>query len=183
MKWSFNLKIGETSTTITGISFSQVFRKAKNHLSKINVNLSDDDLRKAIHDQNRPDPVQSEKVTIASSIKGAKALLNYAMGKAVSNQEILRRANICATCPKVSNVSDCMGCGGSGRITSLINTIRRQKGSEVAIPNNIKRKFCGVCQCSIPLLIVTKFEDFSKDEHVRPDHCWMNPSSKNFTSQ
>lgn len=181
--WSFNLKTEKTSKTITGISFNEVFRKSRKHLREINVNLSDDELRKAIFDQNRPVQKKAEKVTIASSINGAKALLKYAMGKAVSNQEILRRSNVCATCPKVSNVSDCMGCGGSGKITSLINTIRRQKGKEVAIPDKVKRKFCGVCQCSIPLLVVTRFEDFSKDEHIRPDHCWMNPSSHNFTNQ
>jgi hypothetical protein len=181
MKYSLNIQ-GET-VTITGTSIDDVLRKTKRYLEGININYNERSLVQAIKNAN----VKGKHLTIYDVVSGAKAAINYFTGKAASNEEILRRASICQGCSLISSVSDCMGCGGSGRLAKITNDIRAAKGKEVAIPSSIRDKYCSVCQCSLSLMTVTQYEHISPEseekQSQRPDHCWLKKTSINFTKQ
>lgn len=172
---------------ITGPSTKDVFNKTSEYLTKINFNFNPSSLKRAIELQNEGAELKSERLTIADMIKGSRATIQYATGKAASNPEILRRSRICEACELKATVSDCMSCGASGKISNLVNTIRSARGQEVQIPKTISDKFCGVCKCSLATLVVTKFKDLATEseqkQNDRPDYCWLKKTSTNFTKE
>lgn len=181
MKYSLNIQ-GET-VTITGTNIESVFVKTKRYLKGININYNERSLLQAIKNAN----TKGKRLAISDVVNGAKAAIQYFTGTAASNEEILRRSSICDGCSLISSVSDCMGCGGSGRLAKITNDIRAAKGKEVLLPASIKDKYCSVCQCSLALMVVTQYEHLSPEsdekQSQRPDHCWLKKTSINFTKQ
>ncbi len=177
------MNIREEVVTITGTSIDSVFKKTKRYLEGININYNERSLLQAIKNAN----AKGKRLTITDVVSGAKAAIQYFTGKAATNEEILRRASICQGCSLISSVSDCMGCGGSGRLAKITNDIRAAKGKEVALPFSIKDKYCSVCQCSLALMTVTQYEHIAPEsdekQSQRPDHCWLKKTSNNFTKQ
>lgn len=144
-------------------------------------------LRSSIIRQNDKAARIKKRLKLSDVIKGATALIRYGSGSAVSNAEIGRRSNLCLACPELAETSDCMSCGGAGKVAQLVNTIRVAKGKEVSIPDSVKNKYCGVCGCSCSLLVVTKHSDLKEEDeahqNLRPAHCWLKKTSKNYKDE
>lgn len=166
-----------------------LFSNAKQELIDKGIFTTDKDLKEAIDRQSKkvqPRPKLKRK-TLSEMVTGAKAVVRYTIGNAASPAEVNRRAKICDQCPLKDSISDCMSCGGAGKVANFINKLRRYKKSEGSIPDHLRKKFCGMCGCSIAMLIVTKYEDFYQEDAQknasRPDYCWLKKSSINFTKE
>lgn len=177
------MKDGKKKRIIIGTSFEDLKNKVIQFLDSREVSYDPLSISEQIILQNRSvkDRQQhpKKKLKLAEVASGARAIIKQAQGKAVSNDEIMRRANICMSCPMLTSVGDCMSCGAAGRISRFISGIRSTFGSQVQIPNTVAKNYCEFCSCSIPLLIVTKIENMHTDPK-RPERCWMNPNSPNF---
>jgi hypothetical protein len=100
------------------------------------------------------------------TLNGAKALVKVSLGQHVSQTEFDRRAEICSSCPKLSLTSDCIGCGAAGRIANNVRKLSSEFGKTYNIPSNkygpITRQYCGVCECSLALMLMAKIGQFSE---------------------
>lgn len=170
-----------------------LFEIVANEYRQKGIHYNDQDLMAAIERQSNSKlrsrqslPIVKKK-TLTETIHGAKALIRYMGGQAVTEKELERRSLICNNCPLKDSVSDCMSCGGSGKVAAFINRIRRSKKVEGSIPESLRKKYCGMCGCSLPLLLVTQFKDFEVEDaqknSARPDHCWLKKTSINFTKE
>lgn len=126
---------------------------------------------------------KTKEITIADAANGAKAMIKNLAGSTVSNGEILRRSAICAACPLIASISNCTSCGMSGKIAKWNNKIRAARGLQIPIPSDVSHSFCDVCSCSLSLMVLTKRVDFVDKEEGRPDNCWLNKNSKNYTNE
>jgi hypothetical protein len=113
------------------------------------------------------------------------AIAKQAQGDVVSQHEHNRRAAICSKCPMSSETSICMSCGGGGKISSLISSIRQYTGkSVIRIDDKVKKKYCSVCGCFIPLLSITKNQYLPREtpeqNRLRPIGCWIRKDSPNY---
>lgn len=128
-----------------------------------------------------------KRKTLADVIRGATAVIKFAAGKSASHSEIQRRSKICEGCPLKESTAGCQACGAAEKVRVFISSIQKIKKDVIDIPSPIKSKFCDFCGCSIPLLVVTRFEDFNieddKSNSRRPDICWLKKSSPNFTKE
>jgi hypothetical protein len=126
-----------------------------------------------------------KKIGLADAAIGAKALIKNLMGSSVSSEEIIRRSSICATCPLMSRIGGCASCGAGGKIANWINGIRAGKKLQIAIPSEVSSSYCGVCQCALALMVVTKKADFYDESKngQRPDVCWLKSNSPNLTNE
>ncbi len=116
------------------------------------------------------------KISLHDAFKAANAFLKLVKDDIVSQAEIDRRTRICLSCPKLEMASNCMACGGSRIATNLLNAAKRALGSDIQFDRAIKTRYCGVCGCSLSLLIPTKLQHFKKDTPdkaaSRPNICW-----------
>lgn len=171
--------------TFTGDTQTSVFIKVKIFLNKNNIKFSDDMIYRRITSYSKP--VKPKSLSLNDIITGAHAILRYTSGTAASNKEVARRTDICLGCPMRSSTSGCGPCGFSRRIATFINGIRAKKKSEAIIDSKIKQSYCGVCNCSIPMMVLTRYEDFYQESpeknNKRPDNCWLKQSSPNFTNE
>jgi hypothetical protein len=128
-----------------------------------------------------------KKLTLGQAATGAMALIKSIAGSSVSNEELMRRSAICEGCPLISLIGGCSSCGAAGKISNWANSIRSSKGLQVAIPSTVSQSYCGVCSCALALMVVTKRADFhdesDKENSRRPDVCWLNRSSTNYTNE
>lgn len=173
-----------TLERFSGQSLEVVFEKVIEFLKKNNINYSNEDIKKAIKRQSGiSTPIK--KLGFAEAFNGAMAALKFTTGKSTSSKEIIRRSDICASCPLIDIVGGCFSCGMGGKIAKAINEVRAKKGSTIKIPSEVNTKFCGFCSCSIPLMVVTNLEDFYSEStevnNKRPDVCWLKKTSTNFT--
>lgn len=161
--------------------------KVNAFMQKNNIKFDAKVVKAAIDRQTKMQKKANTRVTLSDAFQGAKALVRFTSGKAASQKEVLRRAEICKACPLMSSTSGCMACGAAARATQLVNSIQSMKKGAVSIPSEVKSKFCGVCSCSIPLMIVTKYEDFYQETDEknsrRPDGCWLKKTSPKFTNE
>lgn len=153
---------------------------------KHNIKFDHGSISRAIDRQSKITS-SDRSVGLAEAFIGAKALLNYTRGKAASAKEMNRRASICAQCPVIQSTSGCQACGASRQAANLANQIRVHKGSEEPIPKTVSSKYCGICECSLSLMVVTQYKDFNKESEEknskRPDNCWLKRTSINFTNE
>lgn len=128
--------------------------------------------RRVREEKERPQPV-----TFEGALAAAKAAVKVATGDVVDDTELKRRADICHSCPMKSESSGCFGCNASARLASIANLMKRTFGKELRLPRNLKRFNCGVCGCSLSLLLPTKVENLHADTpeqaSKRPANCWM----------
>lgn len=172
--------------TFTNSNKDILLSEVTDHLKKTNINYSLDNIIKSIDRQSKTVKV-TNKITLASAFSGAKAILRLVKGNSASNQEIVRRADICNQCPLMTSTSGCSACGAAGKAARLANDIRSTKGSQIPIPKELASKYCSICQCSIPAMILTKYVDFYEEKEsinkTRPDFCWLKRTSVNFTQE
>ncbi len=186
MKYKYKIVINGSLHSFSDNSFANVFSQAASLLKKNNINFSEIDLKQQIERQSRINNIK-KKVTLIEAFNGARAFVRYVKGDSVSSKEMHRRSSICLSCPLISMASNCMSCGGSRVATNLINEVTKLKNPESAIPIEIKDKYCGVCSCSLSLMVVSKYKEFTqedKDKNLsRPDNCWLKSTSQNFTNE
>lgn len=131
--------------------------------------------------------VKKRSASIADAQKAAMALIKMSKGDHVSKEEYIRRVNICNICPMKTAHSECWGCGGSGRAAKAVQAMRAKLGLGFPVDERIARNYCGFCGCSLPLLLVTKVENYkvetSKDNKSRPITCWLRRDSFNFNGE
>jgi len=122
------------------------------------------------------------KPRLRGAFEAAKALVNLSVGNAVDQPEAQRRADICIKCPMKSATSDCMACGGAGVVARQVGDIHRMMKGKTVVPKSVKTLYCGICNCSLSLLVVTKISGLSSklDNPGRPDECWMKRNGVNF---
>jgi hypothetical protein len=135
-----------------------------------------------------PTPMMGS-VSMSEAINGAKAILRLAAGQRVEDKEMERRASICkyaipGGCPKLQTVSGCKACGTGAAISSFIGKLKGFfGGKKLEIPNNLSDRYCGVCGCSLAIMLPSKTEafDFAKDNQKdRPSFCWIKKGGQNF---
>lgn len=151
-------------------------------LRKNNINYSDRDISKAIDRQSRI-VSQKKRIGLAEAVSGAKAILRYTTGSSVESSEIQRRSAICAACPLINRLGGCAPCGAAGKIANFVSLLRSTLKLQEPIPNEVKSSYCGVCQCSLALMVVSKMDAFNETTEQngkRPDNCWVKKSSINY---
>jgi len=87
-------------------------------------------------------------LTLASVKSACGAMLQTIKGNIVSDQEIERRWEICKNCPVKTSVSDCMSCGGAGKVADWVNNIKNAVGRRFRLEQESGQTFCGLCGCS-----------------------------------
>lgn len=122
-------------------------------------------------------PGRKKTPTLTEAFHAGMALLRQASGKTVDQNEVDRRTQICLNCPVRSQTSFCKACGGLSRATGFLEKIRQATRNTVTVDKKVKADFCGVCGCSLPLLLITDKEHLPEDgiqeKKLRPDHCWI----------
>jgi hypothetical protein len=116
------------------------------------------------------------KISLTEAIHGATSAMKQIGGDSVDHQEIMRRAAICQSCPKRSEISGCASCGFGSKLVQFVNKIKKSFGGGVEIPNNLSREFCGVCQCSLGMMLPAPLDHFHSstiEDPNRPDKCWL----------
>lgn len=185
MNYKFDVEHDGKLYTITGDSKDLVFTKAKIFFNKNNIKFTDAQIKGRI--TNYVKPSKSKKLTFNDIIVGAGAILRYASGNAASAQEVKRRSEICKSCPMRDRTTGCAACGFSRKVANFINKIRSEKKAEVEIEATLRDSYCGVCNCSIPMMLLTRYEDFyvepAHKNQLRPDACWLKQTSINFTNE
>jgi len=128
--------------------------------------------------------INKPKLTIAAAKSACGALLNVARGEVEMNRVISKRWDICAKCPNLTSVSDCMTCGGAGRVGDMLNSIRAKFGKFFTLPSSASERYCGFCGCSMALLLPTLMksqkEESDEKNAKRPDECWLKKTSVNY---
>jgi len=119
------------------------------------------------------DILLGKKVTLGEAWHGAAAMIRLVIGDYVPQEEINRRSEICNNCPKKSKVSTCMTCGGGRLVANQLSKLRA-KGR---VPDSVASHFCGVCDCALAPMVLSKPENFLKETNAktseRPDDCWV----------
>jgi hypothetical protein len=115
-------------------------------------------------------------------LNGAKAMLKVMSGEIVSQEEILRRSEICKKCPKLEYMKGCMSCGAGKVVSALYEKSRAFfKGKRYEIPVELKKANCGVCKCYLSNMLPARLEDFHADTaqraEIRPNACWLKNRS------
>lgn len=156
-----------------------------NFFNRNNINFNSDDLSKAI-DRQSSMIVRPKKIGLADAVTGAKALLRYTQGSAVSSSEITRRSEICKDCPLINRIGGCASCGAAGKIANFVSNIRSSLKLQDPIPDSVKSSYCGVCQCSLALMVPSKMDAFNESiekNSKRPDNCWLKTTSNNYINE
>jgi hypothetical protein len=183
----FKLRTANGNVNFVAPTKAELITQVKVYCHENNINFSHAIVSAHIDAQNNIPTKPQKKVGILDAFNGARAVLRYAAGNSATPEEVLRRAEICKTCPMLKATTGCASCGAGGRIARYINAIRVFKKYESAIPKEVESKYCDVCSCSIPMMIVTHYKDFYKESEsknsARPDHCWLKRTSENFTDE
>lgn len=132
-------------------------------------------------------PKGRRSISLADAMKAAQAVVKMASGDHVSRDEYSRRVTICTGCNNKSKVSDCMGCGASGKLTNFMMKVRSLLRLSYKTDSKINSQFCYSCGCSLALLLVTKVKNYKyesdEENKKRPSTCWLRRDSINFNNE
>jgi hypothetical protein len=102
------------------------------------------------------------------AIAAMKAFKEAMDGNVVTAEELLRRQRICNRCPKKRR-----DVGVKTAISRMIGNIANKH----RVPEEVKGFSCGVCGCSLMLLLPATKKDLHVDNaeeaKERPDSCWI----------
>lgn len=172
----------------------RIMGQIRKKMLEVGAGVPDDRLLEKAIDRQTPLLKSKKSVSLAEAVSGAKALIKNVLGIAVSNEEIYRRSEICSNpnktgqpCPNLSKIGGCGTCGLAGKISKYVNDIRVQKKISHPMPVATKGQFCGVCDCSLDLMLPTKISDFKNEapeqNSSRPDFCWLKTTSPNYSNE
>ena len=106
-------------------------------------------------------------MTPRDSIAAIKAFQHAMTGKVVAPEEVRRRHGVCIKCPKRVRV---------GRDVSTISKFLGMLANRHRVPKDVSGSKCGVCGCSLMLLLPAAKEDLHVDSEEeakkRPETCW-----------
>lgn len=125
-----------------------------------------------------------KSVSFKEAMQAGKAALKIIKGVMVGNKEMERRYNICKSCPAISETSECFRCNRAKFLAEITHTLKGVFGEDVKLPGESKKFSCGVCGCSLSMLLPTKTADLHQDTpeqaERRPDFCWMSKGGPNY---
>lgn len=123
-----------------------------------------------------------KKLTLNDYFTGGAALVGVVSGNTVNQDEIDRRSAICLGCKELEEMRGCSACGFAGKLSSLVNSVKHSFGGGYSLPNNLDRHSCGICKCSLAVILPSKIQAFKEKQFdkTRPDICWIRKDSKNF---
>lgn len=100
-----------------------------------------------------------------------RAYTEATRGNTVTDKEFARRLAICKTCPKLKRVS-----GLTGRVSQILGALSIKH----KVPRDVSGSSCGVCGCSLLLLVPALPQNLHKDSpdeaKKRPVSCWLKTS-------
>lgn len=176
----------------TGNSVEEIANRAQQFLIEKNIARNRKEVEILIENYFKMNPGKISKriPRIGEAFHAGMALLQASVGQYASEQEIKRRSKICLTagpnggpCPHLSGYSECMGCGGMKNVNNFMLRARKMLGlSKIVLDQSLKTKYCGVCGCSLSLLLITNSFPKESDEEnkKRPAFCWMRKDSDNY---
>ena len=105
------------------------------------------------------------------NLKGAMAAIRAFQearrGNVVSTTEIVNRGSICAKCPKRVPTTG----------VSTVSAVLGRMANKHLVPKDVSQYSCGVCGCSLMLLLPASEENIHKDtaeeRTQRPEQCWL----------
>lgn len=126
-------------------------------------------------------------------VRGGLALVKIIKGDIVEQDELERRANVCAACPHIAPMAaKCTPCMMNS-LSRLARTLAIKYGRGFTMPTIRPKKSvntktgklsefsCGVCSCPCLNLCLSKSKIFlEREQKPRPLHCWANPQSPNW---
>lgn len=134
-----------------------------------------------------PSLTQRAKLSMVEVINGGLALVDIFKGDLASDDTIIKRAEICAACPLVSETSDgCVSCANkrlgniAGRLAvsygrNFINPMISPVHIKPPLRKPISNFYCGFCGCSCLNLVLSKDKHFvNKERSERPANCWVH---------
>lgn len=102
------------------------------------------------------------------AIAAMKAYREAKKGNTVDQQTVRDRARICKGCPKRRIVANA---------TTAVSKLLGRMANKHRVPDDVSRYSCGVCGCSLMLLLPAQKEHLHKDSPEeaaeRPEHCWV----------
>jgi hypothetical protein len=111
---------------------------------------------------------KSELMRPADAIAALKAFQDAIKGSVVSATEVSNREAICATCPMRRRAT-----GIPAKLSQTLGIIANRH----RVSNSIKDYKCGVCGCSLMLIIPATDEnqhvDSPEEAKQRPALCWL----------
>lgn len=186
MKFTYAIVVSRQLHRFNNNDKDALFQEVSEFLRKININFTNESLMKQIERQSLSRP-KNAKIGLSEAVTGALATVRSIAGISVSDAEIIRRSEICNACPLVDRIGGCGSCGLAGKISSWANKIRSTKGSQIAIPSEVKSSYCGFCSCALAVMVLTKYQDFHYESPeknaTRPDGCWLKTTSTKFTNE
>ena len=111
------------------------------------------------------------KIGVKGAIAAINAFREATHGNVVTIKTVEARAAVCEACPKKQEVQpgDLVA-----RASKTLGTLSGKHG----VPDEIAKKKCGVCKCSLLLLLPAKRENLHKDSAKeaasRPASCWIS---------
>lgn len=112
-------------------------------------------------------------ITPRDAIGAAKAFQHALKGEVVTTDEIRRRGAICNSCPRKELVRN-----RASQASQLLGLLANRH----RVPREIKSYSCGVCGCSLMLLLPATAKDLHKDtpeqKAERPESCWILTASQ-----
>jgi hypothetical protein len=100
-----------------------------------------------------------------------RAYTEATKGNTVDAAEFNRRISICKACPKLKRVS-----GLTGRVSQILGSLSIKH----KVPRDVSGSSCGVCGCSLLLLVPALPQNLHKDSpdeaKKRPATCWLKTS-------
>lgn len=107
-------------------------------------------------------------MNLTGATSALKAFTHATRGKTVDEIELLRRHSICLGCPMLHQKS-----GAETQASAILGSLANRH----KVPRDVSKKMCGVCKCSMLLLLPALPEDLHKDTHeedeARPANCWV----------
>lgn len=186
MTYKFTNVVGGKVVSMSNQDKTALILSVQDIYKKNNITFDKDAVSKAIDRQSRV-LSRTQNPGLQKVISGASALIKNLAGSGVSSKEMNRRAGICASCPLHGTIGGCSSCGAAGKVAQWNNALRSKLKLSSQIPSEIKSGFCGICQCSLSLMVVTKISNFYTESDEtnlkRPDSCWLKRTSINFTNE
>lgn len=176
-KYEFKYIYNRQVVKFSGDSVSQILFRVASYLTNRGETPDLEDIKKKIENQLRVVPQKKRIPRLSEAYHAGMALFRQASGKTVEQKVVDERTKICLNCPKRSQTSLCTACGGLSKATQLLNSIRGLTKNALNINPSLKSDYCGVCGCSLPLLLVTDANYLPKDDPAqdreRPEFCWI----------
>lgn len=172
----------------TGVSHSEILNRLMTWIEQNNEGPLDraywlNRIKNQTVDIERKKIKEKRTPKLSETWHAGLALMNRMVGNTPDQAEHKRRADICSKCPMKSETSICYGCGGAGKLSSLISSISKLTTRVIVVDKRMRDKYCSICDCSLALLTVTNIDGLKEKQEInriRPIGCWMRVGGPNY---